>query len=118
MKCARGAAPANLLNTGHVSFSLRRPAMSGFPRKSLRISLRASLGSTSISFIEALSLSNFDPYQYVVPTLFFPLFSLTLASLRPNGALAARHTPLGIGSSGRPDLNVSGVEVAGVGWRI
>ena len=37
--------------------------------------------------------------------------------LRSNGALAARHTPLGIGSFGRPGLNVSGGEVAGVRWR-
>ena len=59
-----------------------------------------------------------DPYQYEVPTVLFPMFSLTLASLRSNGALAARHTLLEIGSSGRPGLNVSDVEKAGVGWRI
>ena len=46
------------------------------------------------------------------------MFSLTLTSLCSNGALAVGHTPLGIGSSGRPGLNVSYVERAGVGWRI
>ena len=55
MKCARGAAPENLLNIGRGTFSLSRPAMRSFPRKSLRISMRASLGSTSILFIEDLS---------------------------------------------------------------
>jgi len=125
--CARGAAPANLLNNGRGTFSLSRLAMRSFPRKSLRISMRVSLGSTSILFIEALS-------AFLIPTrtkylkrkvrgkkkylLFFPMFSLTLAPLRSNGALAARHTPLGIGSSGRHGLNVSDVEKAGVGWRI
>ena len=57
-----------------------------------------------------------DSFQYYVPALFFPMFSLTLASLRSNGALAARHNR-GIGSSGRPGLNVSDVERAGVGLR-
>ena len=60
----------------------------------------------------------FDLFQYYVPALCFPMFSLTLASLRSNGALAARHNRLGIGSSGRPGLKVSDVERAGVGWRI
>ena len=53
----------------------------------------------------------------IIISLLFSMFSVTLASLRSNGALAVGHTPLGIGSSGRPRLNVSYVERAGVGWR-
>ena len=61
--CARGAALSNLLNTGRGTFSLSRPAMRSFPRKSLRISMRVSLGSTSILFIESLSAFLFLPVR-------------------------------------------------------
>ena len=70
MKCARGAALANLLNTGRGTFSLSRPAMRSFPRKLLTISMKASLGSISLK-----ASQHFDPYQYYLLHFLLDVFS-------------------------------------------